>query len=88
LIVDSPDVRQIIAAEEKNREHILFTSPMMDRPSILIPQGTYARLLERSHAKCDGEGDYARVRITSGLTQGTEGWLCFPKDIAPTAWRE
>jgi hypothetical protein len=88
LVMDSPDVRQIIATEEKNREHILFTSPMADRPSILIPQGTYTRLLERSHAKCGAASEYARVRITSGLSRGAEGWLCFPEDVAPTAWRE
>jgi hypothetical protein len=88
LIVDSADVRQLIATEEKNREHILFTSPMTDRPSILIPQGTYARLLERSHAKCGVSSEYARVRITSGLSQGVEGWLCFANDLAPTKWIE
>jgi hypothetical protein len=88
LIADSPEVRQIIAAEEKNREHVLFTSPMTDRPSMLIPQGSYARLLERSHAKCGVASEYARVRITSGLSRGAEGWVCFGNDLVPTRWNE
>jgi hypothetical protein len=69
-------------------QHVKFLSEMAHQPSVRAPNGSYVRVLDRSHAKCEEDpslsAEYARVRITSGSLRGSEGWLCYWKDITPS----
>jgi hypothetical protein len=69
-------------------EHVKFVEAMAHQPSVTVPVGSYARLLERSRAKCEADpsisGEYAKVRITSGPLRGKAGWLCYWRDLTPT----
>jgi hypothetical protein len=69
-------------------EHSRFLDALAHQPSVKAPVGSYARLLEMSHAKCCADpslsGEYAKVRLTSGPLRGREGWLCYRRDLAPS----
>jgi hypothetical protein len=69
-------------------EHIRFLDALTHQPHVTAPAGSYARLLEMSHAKCNSDpslsGEYAKVRLTSGPMRGREGWLCYWRDLTPT----
>ncbi len=75
-------------ADQYFPQHVKFLDEMAHQPSVKAPNGSYVRLLVRTNAKCEADptlsAEYAKVRITSGSLRGSEGWLCYWRDIAPT----
>ncbi len=68
-------------------QHVKFLTEMTHQPSVSIPKWSYARALERSHARCEADASlsaqYWKVMITSGARRGQEGWLCYLKELFP-----
>ena len=89
MIMDSPEVRRLIAKEEKQEfPEVEFMAALAAQPSNLVAQNSYVQVLDLSRASCARDPHvtdvYARVRITSGPSRGKEGWLCQDKDFLPT----
>lgn len=89
MIIDSPEVRRLIAREETQEFPVVeFIAALAAQPSNLVAQNSYVQVLERSRASCARDPRvtdvYVRVRITSGPSRGKEGWLCQDKDFSPT----
>ena len=58
----------------------LFLDKMSTQPSTAVPEQTYARIIERSDVKCFNvpfdAPVYLKVRLTTGVHEGDEGWVC------------
>jgi hypothetical protein len=68
-------------------EHVKFVEAMTHQVGPMAPVGSYARVLERSHAKCERDpslsAEYWKVMVKDGPMRGEEGWLCYLKDLFP-----
>jgi hypothetical protein len=75
-------------AEAYIPERVTFLNAMARAPGILVPAGSYCRVIERSKAICSyipqGNPNYVRVVITSGSSKGVEGWGCLGDGIGLT----
>jgi hypothetical protein len=80
MVLDSPEARRLINSRE----------PIANQAAILVAQDSYARILQKSQTRCEGDvvSQYTLVRITSGPSRGKEGWLCSGRDFRPTIWNE
>lgn len=85
MVLDSPETRRLVSANVAELE-----KAMKSQPTTLVAQGSYARLLEQTETACEAPRSlgaaWARVAITSGPSHGKEGWLCYRRDFAKTAW--
>jgi hypothetical protein len=76
------------SAERYIPERVAFFSAMTRAPSVLVPGGSYCRIIEQSQAICSNDPssnpEYVRVVITSGPSKGVEGWGCEGDGISRT----
>jgi hypothetical protein len=89
LVRDTPEVRALLAnaAPQKVAPSTAQLRDAMARePGVVVPGGSYVRLLEFSRAQCEdfNHFNFMKVRVTSGRRKGAEGWACFMTDISPT----
>lgn len=89
LTTDSSEVRELISDQAK-RSHVFppdkaaFLAAMRHEPGVDVPSGSYTRPLESSNALCGDSVEGAteeKVRITSGVKTGVEGWACLRTEI-------
>jgi hypothetical protein len=70
---------------------IAFLDAMAQEPTAAVAPGSFCRILQRSSAVCSRHPQenpyFIKVRVTSGMNKGVEGWGCLGNGIGLTvAW--
>ena len=70
-------------------ERAAFLDAMTREPSVEVAANSYCRVVKRSTAKCckavQDTCTFVKLRVTTGLSKGTEGWGCEGENVY-SAW--